>query len=86
MIDRSTRLVFACVLGLCLSIIPKVTSAGDDAKTPAKDPPAKLPDYSKYTFVKEMTGEVIRADEKKITLCVKVLVSKRGAESPFSTN
>jgi hypothetical protein len=62
------RYGFACALGLGLATLPAGTSAADDTKTPAKETPTKAPDFSKYVYVKDVTGEVVKADDKKITV------------------
>jgi len=68
----------ALILVLALGSV--TISAADDEKKPANQPPAKLPDYSKYTSViKEVMGEVVTVDEKKITLKVAV-TQKKGAK------
>ncbi len=69
-------LAIALVIGLATFYTSIAMSAADDNKTPAKDPPAKLPDYSKYKFVKEQIGEVLKFDDKKITIRVKWTVAK----------
>ncbi|HEV3386006.1 MAG TPA: hypothetical protein VG097_14400 [Gemmata sp.] len=49
--------------------------AADEAKTLPKDIPDKIPDYSKYKFIKELAGELIKADDKKVTVRVKWTVN-----------
>lgn len=61
----------AIVLGTALASLPAVTCSADDAKTAAKAPVTKAPDFSKYKFIKDMTGEIVKADENKITVRVK---------------
>jgi hypothetical protein len=60
----------AIVLGVALATVPAVTRSADDAKT-TQEPVTKAPDLSKYKFVKDMTGEIVKADASKITIRVK---------------
>jgi hypothetical protein len=62
--------LFTFLVGLGLAIVPSENLAADDTKAPAKDVPAKAPDFSKYVYVKDVTGEIVKADDKKITLKV----------------
>jgi len=69
------RYGFACALGFGLATLPLGMFAADDTKTPAtktpeKDVPTKAPDFSKYTYVKDVAGEVVKSDEKKLTVKV----------------
>jgi hypothetical protein len=41
--------------------------------------PTKAPDWSKYVYVKDITGEVQKADDKKVTIRVKWLAPKGAA-------
>lgn len=68
---RIKKFYFLLVLGLGLMSLGTSMSVADDAKSPAKEPPAKIPDYSKYRYVKDMPGEVVKADDTKITIRVK---------------
>ena len=53
----------AFVLGLGLLALPV---AADDSNP--STPPAKAPDWSGYVYVADVGGEVVRADDKKVTL------------------
>ena len=73
---------------IMVSLVGFQTSLGVDDKKPAS-PPSTLPDYSKYKFVKEMSGEVVKADDKKITIRVKgtINVNKgKGAPRPVEVH
>ena len=65
--------VLAVGLGLVGSQAPTISA--DDTKTATKEIPDKIPDYSKYKFVKEMAGELIKSDDKKVTIRVKWTVN-----------
>ena len=58
------RAVAALALALLTTGGP--VALGDDKKEPAP----KAPDWSNYTFVADVTGEVVRADDKKVVLRV----------------
>jgi hypothetical protein len=73
----TAKRVSALVLLAGVIALPTATIAADDPKTPAKDPPTKAPDFSQYVFVKDMTGEVVKADEKKISITIKYTVNKQ---------
>ena len=61
------KLVFrfgvAAVMGLGILATPSGVCAADDAKTPTT-----APDWSKYTTLTEVTGELVKAEESKITI------------------
>jgi len=81
---RIVRYGFACALGLGLATLPVGMFAADDikttdTKTPEKDIPTKAPDFSKYTYVKDVTGEVVKAEDKKLTVKVSWTMLKPGA-------
>jgi hypothetical protein len=61
---------FALALGLGIICTQSTMSTADDAKTPAK-----APDFSKYVYVKNQTGEVVKADDKKISITYKWTVN-----------
>src|SRR5207253_8498089 len=82
MLHRIVRTACAVALGSLLAFAPGLSVADDqetkpepkseakpDAKSPAKDQPAK-PDFSKYTHVNDVVGEVVKADAKKLTVRV----------------
>jgi uncharacterized protein (TIGR03067 family) len=72
---RIANLLSVLVLGLGSAAL----AAGDDPKPPAKEPPTKLPDYSKYTSViKEVTGDVVKVAENKLTIKLNNLPPKKG--------
>ncbi len=84
--QRIVRFCFTCALGLGLATLPVGMFAADDTKTPdtkapEKDIPTKAPDFSKYTFVKDVTGEVVKADDKKLTVKVSWTMLKPGANA-----
>ncbi len=58
---RVTRVVATVVLGYALALFPVFSAAEDKSKAP---------DWSKYTQVTDLVGEVQSADEKKLTLRV----------------
>lgn len=67
---------FTLVMGLGIGTMPSGVRAADDVKeTPA-------PDWSKYTTVSEVTGELVKADDKKITLRLPY-VAIRGQQNKF---
>ena len=65
-------------LGFGLVNCQALVFAADDAKATPKDIPEKIPDYSKYKFVKELAGELIKSDDKKVTIRVKWSVNAQG--------
>jgi hypothetical protein len=79
-IEMSTlvlRFGFVLALGLGIAAMPFGVFAADD-KT--KDTTA--PDWSKYTTVTEVTGELVKADETKITLRLNYVAIK-GQQNKF---
>lgn len=79
MMRRFARVGFAFALGLGLTTLPQGMSGADekDAKstgtttTPTpKEAPPKAPDFSKYAFVGDITGEIVSSDDKKLVLRV----------------
>ncbi len=83
------RLVkFGFATALMMGLVGFQTLLGADDKKPAS-PPSTLPDYSKYKFVKEMSGEVVTADDKKITIRVKGTINAnkgKGAPRPVEVH
>jgi hypothetical protein len=90
MLRRVARTVCAVALGYTLTLLPGVCSADDketkpetkpdeksEAKSPAKDLPPK-PDFSNYTRVNDVVGEIVKADDKKLTLRVTWFVPQGG--------
>jgi hypothetical protein len=77
MLNRIVRTVSTVALGYTLALMP-VLSAADDEKTttPAKTPAAKLPDWSAYSSSGVVVGEIVKADDKKLTLRVTWYVPK----------
>src|SRR5262245_31419898 len=71
MFPRIVRIVFTVALGYALSLLPR--SAADD-----KSKDAKGPDWSGYTTVGDVVGEVVKADDKKLTLRVTWFVPQTG--------
>lgn len=67
--------VLTIALGLGLLYVSTSNVAGDDAKTPM--PPAKAPDFTKagYVYAKDVTGEVVSADDSKVTIKVTYAVA-----------
>jgi uncharacterized protein (TIGR03067 family) len=60
---------------LVIGLTSLAVSAADDAKPP----PLKAPDYSKYTNVlKKVTGEIVKIDEKMLTIRVSNLEKQQG--------
>lgn len=76
--QRIVGFCFACALSLAFVTLPTGMFAADDTKSTAKDPPTKIPDYSKYKYAKEVTGEVVKADDKNLTVRIK-WVEQKGA-------
>lgn len=58
------RIAAAFALGLAVISLPALA---DDAK-PAKSAPEKAPDFSGYAYVTDVVGEIVKADDKGITL------------------
>ena len=58
------RAVAAVALGLGAVALPLLA---DDSKS-TKEPPPKAPDWSGYVFVADVVGEVVKADDKSVTL------------------
>jgi hypothetical protein len=70
---------FTFALGIGLATLSTATIRADDAKTPAKEPPAKAPDYSSYKAAKTVESvEVVKADDKKLTIKVSYAATKPG--------
>lgn len=73
MSTRIGRVVARVSLGYSLLLFPVLCSADD---TPAKDKadksasPNKGPDWTKYAYVTDVVGEIVKADDKKLTLRV----------------
>jgi hypothetical protein len=72
---QSAKYVLAFALGIGLVNLNAPMVGADDAKAPAKEIPDKVPDFSKYKFVKEMEGELLKADDKKVTIRIKWTVN-----------
>jgi hypothetical protein len=80
MTQRIVNYGFTIALGLALVVLPAAIIAADDAKTPDKEPPTKAPDFSKYKLVKVLESvEVVKADDKKVTVKVSYTVFKPNA-------
>ena len=58
---------FALALGLGAT---GLTEAQDDTKPAATTPAAKRPNWSNYTFVTDVVGEIVKADDKSLTVRV----------------
>ncbi|MBP3958943.1 hypothetical protein J8F10_27175 [Gemmata sp. G18] len=58
------RAGFVFVLGLGATAFP---ISAEDTK-PTKDPPTTAPDWTGYVFVADVVGEVVKADDKSVTL------------------
>jgi hypothetical protein len=58
------RLGAAFALGLVLVSLPVLA----DETQPTKESPAKLPSFADYVYVADVVGEVVRADDKSVTL------------------
>ena len=56
------RAAVALALGLGAAAL------ADDTKPPAKEPPPKPPSFAGYVFVADTVGEVVKADDKSVTL------------------
>jgi hypothetical protein len=69
---RLVNYIFAIALGIGFASMHAPLSSADDSKTSDK-----APDFSKYTTVTTKTGEVTKADEKKITIRIKSTVNKQ---------
>jgi hypothetical protein len=69
---RFIKYVYAIAFGISLASMQTSPIAADDSKTPDK-----APDFSKYMTVTNKTGEVVKADEKKITIRIKSTVNKQ---------
>jgi len=84
MLPRVTRAVCAVSLGYALLLVP-VLCADDDEKTTdktsAKPTPQKAPDWSKYTTVTDIVGEIVRADANKLVLRVTWLVPQNSGNN-----
>ena len=65
MFGRIVRVVCTVALGYSLALLPAL--AADDKDSPSTKPP----DWSHYTRVGNLVGEIVKADDKKITLRVK---------------
>lgn len=59
MTPHAARILGTVLLGYTLALIPEWAAADDKPKPP---------DWSKYAYVTDLVGEIISADEKKITL------------------
>ena len=67
MFGRIVRVVCTVALGYSLAILPALAADGKDG------PSTKPPDWSHYTTVGNLVGEIVKADDKKLTLRVKWL-------------
>lgn len=83
---RRARFGFALILGLGLVALPGGRSGADDknAKPPSSSSSAlKGPDYSAYLVVGDVVGEVVKADDKKLTLRVTWFVPQQQGGSRY---
>lgn len=69
MSNRVFRAICTVALGYTLAILPMLVAEDRDGK-PAKLLPTKAPDWSAYARVGDVVGEVVKADDKSITLRV----------------
>lgn len=72
--------MFRLMLALGFAAIPTVSLAADDKDTAAKPPPLpplKAPDYSGYTPVGDVVGEVVKCGDDSVTIRVTWMVSQR---------
>ncbi|MBA4062265.1 MAG: hypothetical protein C0501_00900 [Isosphaera sp.] len=69
MLPRVARVVATVALGCALTLSPGL-AADEKPASPAKEPPAKPTDWSRYVVVGDVVGEVVKADDKKLTLRV----------------
>lgn len=71
MLQRIVRTVCTVALGYSLALLPAVGGADDEKSAkPTKEPAPKAPDWSAYRTVGDVVGEVVKADDKQITLRV----------------
>jgi hypothetical protein len=71
MSPRTARIVATVVLGYSLAFLPALCAA-DDTPSPAKTrtPAPKATDWSHYAYVADVVGEIVKADNNKLTLRV----------------
>src|SRR5262245_37155070 len=94
MTRRVLRLVFGFSLSLGLSILPEVSA--DDPKPDEKQQEgkpatekAKAPDWSGYTFVADVVGEVVKVTDSAVTIRVTWMVpvgTTNNRRPPLSAN
>ncbi len=65
MTNRIVRTICTVALGYTLALLPELCADDKSAKSTAK-----APDWSKYTTVGEVVGEIVKASDSKLTLRV----------------
>jgi hypothetical protein len=73
MSPRTVRVGFGVALGVSLALAPLVTAADEKPSQSEKPPKLELPkppDWSGYVTVADVVGEIVQADDKKMTLRV----------------
>ncbi len=76
MSQRLMYVAYTLTLGCVLALVPNLTAADEkdakDAKTPAAPAESttkpKAPDFSKFTYVNTVVGEIVKADSNSLTL------------------
>src|SRR5690242_6072646 len=67
---RIVRAVSAAALSCSLASFPVLTAADEPVIPKAPESTSKGPDWSKYAYVTDVVGEIVKADSSKLTLRV----------------
>jgi hypothetical protein len=87
MSPRVTRVICIVAFGYALVQIPELGADDKDTKTPATTSAStakatdKAPDFSKYVFVSDTVGEIVKADSNSLTMRV-TWYSQPGNKNP----
>lgn len=68
--NRIVRTICTVALGYALALLPLICSADDKDGKPKPADTSRPPDWSSYSTVADVVGEVVKADDKSITLRV----------------